>query len=80
MTPETKPTTLVAPYCRTSLGKYADMGFTLAESEADEILELQFKGALVDRFHQHSVSIKAIQTACREYLLSLNSGLDMVGA
>ena len=71
--------TIVAPYCRTALGKYADMGFTLVEPD-DEILELGFKGAFVGRFHQHSVSIKAIHTACREYLLSLNSGLDMVGA
>ena len=71
---------MAAPYRRTALGKYADMGFELAESDTDEILELEFKGGFVARFHQHSVSIKAIQTACREYLLSLNSGLNMVGA
>jgi len=70
---------IVAPYCKAALGKYADMGFSLAEPD-DEILELEFKGAVVGRFHQHSVSIKAIRATCWEYISSLNSDLDMVWA
>lgn len=56
-------------YCITALGKYADMGFVLSEPD-DHLLILEFKNAVVDRFLQDSVSIKAIRDACLRYLIS----------
>lgn len=69
---------IAEPYCATVLGKYADMGFTLAELD-DHLLELGFKGAMIARFLQEYASIRVIRNACLQYLASLNHGYRMVG-
>lgn len=68
---------MAEPYCAAALGKYADMGFTLAELD-DHLLELGFKDAKVARFLQEYTSIRVIRNACLQYLGSLNREYKMV--